>query len=287
MLILITEVQHQRSMRTESCWLVTAMLALGWESSAEQPPTGNGGTGSSANAGAGGSASSSGGAMSSSSGGSAGGGLASGGSSNGGSSSSTGGSGNGGSGSSGNGGSAGSSTNGGSGGATASGVGRAVARRPEVAAAAPVAWRTRVRAGSPAEHGRLRPRLRQSHQSVPDTSARLPALERSTRRRRSARIKWRSTTRQGQPLTPEPSTTSVSLRVVERNALAMLRNTQVISPLLQQMWDEGPPPTTRTGSCYQMHGHFINMTDPSVTKVACGFYTTPSGDVRAIQNFSN
>jgi hypothetical protein len=65
-------------------------------------------------------------------------------------------------------------------------------------------------------------------------------------------------------------------------------NNQVISLCMQQMWDEGPPPTSScTGSCYQMHGHFINMTDPSVTKVACGFHTTPSGEVWAVQNFSN
>lgn len=62
---------------------------------------------------------------------------------------------------------------------------------------------------------------------------------------------------------------------------------QVIGLCLQQMWDEGPPPTAEcTGDCYQMHGHFINMTDDSVTQVACGFYTTPAGKVWAVQNFS-
>jgi hypothetical protein len=64
-------------------------------------------------------------------------------------------------------------------------------------------------------------------------------------------------------------------------------NAQVIGLCLQQMWDEGPPPTEScTGACYQEHGHFINMTDPSVTQVACGFYTTASGKVWAVQNFS-
>jgi hypothetical protein len=64
-------------------------------------------------------------------------------------------------------------------------------------------------------------------------------------------------------------------------------NNQVISLCMQQMWDEGPPPSgSCTGSCYEMHGHYINMTDPTVTKVACGFHTTPSGDVWAVQNFS-
>jgi hypothetical protein len=63
-------------------------------------------------------------------------------------------------------------------------------------------------------------------------------------------------------------------------------NEQVISLCFQQMWDEGPPPTsTCTGTCYEEHGHFINMTDDSVTQVACGFYTTSAGKVWAAQNF--
>jgi hypothetical protein len=64
-------------------------------------------------------------------------------------------------------------------------------------------------------------------------------------------------------------------------------NQQVVGLCMQQMWDEGPPPTSDcTGACYQEHGHFINMTDPSVTKVACGFFTTSAGKVWAVQNFS-
>jgi hypothetical protein len=64
-------------------------------------------------------------------------------------------------------------------------------------------------------------------------------------------------------------------------------NSQVIGLCMQQMWDEGPPPTAScTGDCYETHGHFINMTDPSVTKVACGFFTTSAGKVWAAQNFS-
>ena len=64
-------------------------------------------------------------------------------------------------------------------------------------------------------------------------------------------------------------------------------NSQVIGLCMQQMWDEGPPPTNPcNGSCYEEHGHFINMTDKTVTKVACGFYTTAAGKVWATQNFS-
>jgi hypothetical protein len=70
----------------------------------------------------------------------------------------------------------------------------------------------------------------------------------------------------------------------------------VISTCLQQMWSEGPPPAGTTiaecespqmlDSCYEVHGHFINMSDPDVNQVACGFYTTSSGAVWAAQNFS-
>ncbi len=64
-------------------------------------------------------------------------------------------------------------------------------------------------------------------------------------------------------------------------------NEQVIGLCMQQMWDEGPPPTNPcSGTCYEQHGHFINMTDPSVTRVACGFFTTSTGKVWAAQNFS-
>jgi hypothetical protein len=54
---------------------------------------------------------------------------------------------------------------------------------------------------------------------------------------------------------------------------------QVINGCLQLMWDEGP------GEPYSAHGHYINMTNPSYTMVACGFYETASGDVWSVQNF--
>jgi len=64
-------------------------------------------------------------------------------------------------------------------------------------------------------------------------------------------------------------------------------NNQVISLCLQQMWSEGPGPENPcNGQCFEDHGHFINMTSTSSTKVACGFYTTSSGKVWAVQNFS-
>ena len=54
---------------------------------------------------------------------------------------------------------------------------------------------------------------------------------------------------------------------------------QTITGCLQQMWDEGP------GEPFSEHGHYINMTKPRHSRVACGFHTTSDGRVWAIQNF--
>jgi hypothetical protein len=52
------------------------------------------------------------------------------------------------------------------------------------------------------------------------------------------------------------------------------------------MFQEGPPPTSScTGTCYSTSGHYINMTDTKYTSVACGFYTTASGQVWQVQNY--
>jgi hypothetical protein len=48
---------------------------------------------------------------------------------------------------------------------------------------------------------------------------------------------------------------------------------------LQDMWDEGP------GEPFSAHGHYINMTNPDYTEVACGIHTTGEGDVWAVMNF--
>jgi hypothetical protein len=40
------------------------------------------------------------------------------------------------------------------------------------------------------------------------------------------------------------------------------------------MWDEGPG-----------GGHYENMKSTDSTRVACGFYITPGGDVWSVQNF--
>jgi hypothetical protein len=57
------------------------------------------------------------------------------------------------------------------------------------------------------------------------------------------------------------------------------------------MWNEGPPPQgvqacENDSTCFEMYGHFINMTSTQTTKVACGFYTTASGAVWSTQNFA-
>jgi hypothetical protein len=48
---------------------------------------------------------------------------------------------------------------------------------------------------------------------------------------------------------------------------------------LDQMWAEGP------GSDYATHGHYINMSNPKYTRVACGYYVIPGGKVWAVQDF--
>ena len=62
---------------------------------------------------------------------------------------------------------------------------------------------------------------------------------------------------------------------------------EICKPAGSQNVGRRPPPANPcTGSRYEEHGHFINMTDKAVTKVACGFYTTASGKVWVTQNFS-
>jgi|JI10StandDraft_1071094.scaffolds.fasta_scaffold48057_2 hypothetical protein len=53
----------------------------------------------------------------------------------------------------------------------------------------------------------------------------------------------------------------------------------VIEVCLQQMWDEGP------GENFQQHGHYLNMTNPRFSMVACGFFDSPQTGMWAVQNF--
>jgi hypothetical protein len=52
----------------------------------------------------------------------------------------------------------------------------------------------------------------------------------------------------------------------------------VIGGCLQMMWDEGPGP-------FDEHGHYINMSNTSYGRVACGFSTSNQG-VWSNQNFA-
>ncbi len=52
----------------------------------------------------------------------------------------------------------------------------------------------------------------------------------------------------------------------------------VVEGCLQAMWDEGP------GDDFQAHGHYINMSNTSYTKVACG--KSSDGGVWSNQNFA-
>ena len=54
--------------------------------------------------------------------------------------------------------------------------------------------------------------------------------------------------------------------------------TSIIGGCLGVMWAEGP------GADFSIHGHYINMSSTSYTKVACGFFTTASGQVWAAQD---
>ena len=58
-------------------------------------------------------------------------------------------------------------------------------------------------------------------------------------------------------------------------------NDRVITGCLQAMWDEGP----EDGNPDTVNGHYESMASRSYTRVACGFFTTPSGDVWGVQNF--
>lgn len=53
----------------------------------------------------------------------------------------------------------------------------------------------------------------------------------------------------------------------------------MIGGCLDMMWAEGP------GADFSKHGHYINMSSTKYTKVACGFYTLPSGKVWSVQDF--
>ena len=52
----------------------------------------------------------------------------------------------------------------------------------------------------------------------------------------------------------------------------------MITGCLELMWNEGP------GDDFQKHGHYINMSNPDYTKVACGF-APGMGGIWSVQNF--
>ena len=56
-------------------------------------------------------------------------------------------------------------------------------------------------------------------------------------------------------------------------------NSGIIEGCLQAMWDEGP------GKRFSKHGHYINMSNPSYERVACGFAKSADGDIWSVQNF--
>ena len=70
----------------------------------------------------------------------------------------------------------------------------------------------------------------------------------------------------------------------QNECLGWFTSTDVIGGCLQAMFDEGPPPADCSGDCLEAHGHFVNMTNPDYTMVACGLATV-NGQITAVQNF--
>jgi hypothetical protein len=273
-------------MRTEGYWWIPLTLAVGCESSVEQPPTSSGSSGASYNGGSGGSAPSSGGTMPQSSGGSAptGGGSASAGSTTGGTSS-TGAGGSAGS-TSGGGGNAGASTSGGSAGSNQVG-GAAGSSAGTGGGSSGCVKNIDCELAPPPSTGDIYQDCVNRINQFLTQCACLPALERRTDGEDCADQMAEYDAGKNSPHAGAKANICQP-GGAQNECPGYASNNQVISLCLQQMWDEGPPPTSScSGSCYEMHGHYINMTEPSVTKVACGFYTTPSGEVWAVQNFSN
>ncbi len=59
----------------------------------------------------------------------------------------------------------------------------------------------------------------------------------------------------------------------------------IVGGCLDQMWAEGPAPSSCDDACLGQHGHYLNMTSTTSTKVACGFYDDGAGAVWSNQNF--
>ena len=55
---------------------------------------------------------------------------------------------------------------------------------------------------------------------------------------------------------------------------------QTVSDCTTMMWAEGP------GQDYQQHGHYINLSNPVSTRVACGFATARDGSLWVVQNIA-
>lgn len=58
-------------------------------------------------------------------------------------------------------------------------------------------------------------------------------------------------------------------------------NNHIVNGCLQSMWDEGP----EDGNPDTVNGHYESMATTTYSRVACGFHTTPSGEVWGVQNF--
>jgi hypothetical protein len=53
----------------------------------------------------------------------------------------------------------------------------------------------------------------------------------------------------------------------------------MIDACIDSEWKEGP------GTDFGAHGHYLNLSSTKYSRVACGFFTTPNGQVWAVQDF--
>jgi hypothetical protein len=67
--------------------------------------------------------------------------------------------------------------------------------------------------------------------------------------------------------------------IAQNECPAWPSKSRVIEGCLQNMWDEGP------GKRFSKHGHYLNMSNPSYERVACGFAKSADGEVWSVQNF--
>lgn len=66
---------------------------------------------------------------------------------------------------------------------------------------------------------------------------------------------------------------------------------EALMACLDMMWAEGEPPVSRIEcaddylGCFSKHGHYLNMSNPGNTRMSCGFFRMPDGELWMNQDF--